>query len=104
MCTRICKAKFKQPASYEDIKPSSSSGLDKTTLQTLGTCEWIRKKKNSIVTGSSGCGKSFLSTGLSHKGTPREQLYNFYKPKSLVYVACVDAKSCHCRCDLGSNL
>ena len=67
MGARICKAKFKQPASYEDIKPLASRGLDKTTLQALGSCEWIRKKKNLIVTGSSGCGKTFLSTGLSHK-------------------------------------
>lgn len=67
MSARVCKAKFKQPASYEDIKPSSARGLDKITLQTLGGCEWIRKKKNLIVTGSSGCGKTFLSTGLSHK-------------------------------------
>ena len=64
---RVSKARFKQPASFEDLKPQPSRGLDKTLLQNLGTCDWVRKKYTLIITGPSGSGKSFLATALSNR-------------------------------------
>lgn len=67
VASRVGRARFKQPAAFEDVKPSATRGLDKTTVQNLGSCDWIRKKRNLILTGPSGCGKTFLATALSHR-------------------------------------
>lgn len=64
---RIGKAKFKQKATFEDVKVSAARGLDKLTVQNLGQGEWIRKKQNLLITGASGCGKTFLATALTHR-------------------------------------
>lgn len=64
---RLTRAKLKKTAAFEDVKISSSRGIDKSTLQILATSEWIRKKRNLIITGPSGCGKTFISTAIAHQ-------------------------------------
>lgn len=66
IAVRVGKAKFKQSAAFENLKPSASRGLDKTMLQNLGSCDWIRKKQNLLITGPAGSGKTFIGTALSH--------------------------------------
>ena len=61
---KILNAKFKHKASLEKLKISHSRGLDKSLIQTISSCDWVRKKINIIVTGPSGAGKSFLSCGI----------------------------------------
>jgi DNA replication protein DnaC len=64
---RISQARFKQSASFDTLTPNSARGLDQTLLKTLGTCDFVRKKRNILITGPSGCGKSYLATALSHQ-------------------------------------
>lgn len=66
MKLKLGNARFKNSATFDNLIVSQTRGLDKTTLQMLGTCEWVRKKKNIIVTAPSGCGKTFLATAISH--------------------------------------
>jgi DNA replication protein DnaC len=54
-------------ACMEDVDFRHPRGLDRTLLQRLATCEWIRKHQNLIVTGSTGCGKTFVVCALGHK-------------------------------------
>lgn len=67
MTKRISRARFKEQAVIENIKPSAGRGLDKTTLTTLAQCQWVRNKQNIIMTGASGVGKTYLASALSHK-------------------------------------
>jgi len=67
MATRISRAKFKEQAVVENIKPGTSRGLDKTTLTTLAQCAWVKNKQNIIMTGASGVGKTYLASALTHK-------------------------------------
>ena len=41
-------------------------GLDQTQILELGTCDWIRKHQNVIITGKTGCGKTWLAGALTH--------------------------------------
>ena len=67
MQTRIGKARFKDKGAVEDIRPSAARGLDRTLLAQLSRCEWIKDKRNILITGPSGSGKTFLATALTHK-------------------------------------
>lgn len=63
----IKQAKFRYQASLEQIDYSANRMLDKTLMLRLSTCEWIRKKQNAIITGSTGLGKSFIASALGNK-------------------------------------
>ena len=67
MATRISRARFKEQAVVENVKPGTSRGLDKTTLTTLAQSNWVRNKQNIIMTGASGVGKTYLASALAHK-------------------------------------
>jgi DNA replication protein DnaC len=54
-------------ASVEDIDFRHPRGLDRNLIRRLATCEWIRKRQNLIITGQTGCGKTFLASAFGHK-------------------------------------
>lgn len=64
---KLANAKLKQKASIENVKIGLERGLDKSTLLSLSTCEWVKKHQNLIITGATGVGKSFLASALAEK-------------------------------------
>lgn len=54
-------------ACIEDIDYRHPRGLDRNLMRRLATCEWIKKRQNIIVSGSTGCGKTFIACALGHK-------------------------------------
>jgi len=88
---RIMSAKFKHRVSLEKIKVSASRGLDKSQLQTLISCDWIKKKLNIIVTGPSGSGKSFLACAVGEKICRAELNVRYYRCQSLLSELCCSA-------------
>jgi len=67
LTTRLKKAKLRHTACFEDIDLHTPRGLDKPLMMSLGSCSWIRKGRNVIITGPTGVGKSFLACALAHK-------------------------------------
>jgi DNA replication protein DnaC len=67
LTTRLRKAKLRQHAAVEDIDYRHPRGLDKALMTKLCSCEWIRKHHNVLITGPTGCGKTFLACALAHK-------------------------------------
>lgn len=58
-------AKFKHPnANVANIDYSTPRGLDKAQMQSLTTCEWVRQGQSLLLTGATGCGKTWLSCAL----------------------------------------
>jgi len=60
------RAKFRYKASLEEITYENNR-VDKNQILRLATCEFVDKKENLIITGSTGIGKSYLASAIGHK-------------------------------------
>jgi len=63
----IKNARFRFPATIQDIDYTANRQLDKNTFQRLALLDFIRNKENIIITGATGTGKSYLSQALGHQ-------------------------------------
>jgi DNA replication protein DnaC len=62
---REAKLKSSQ-ACIEDVRYGSGRKLDKALMAQLGSCQWIRAHQNLILTGATGCGKTWLACALGN--------------------------------------
>ena len=60
-------AKFRYQASIEEISTDASRGLDKSLISELTLGDYITKGESVLVTGATGCGKSFFVSALGHQ-------------------------------------
>jgi DNA replication protein DnaC len=60
-------AKFRYQASIEELNYDPSRELDKSLITELATCQYIANGESVVVTGSTGCGKSWLISALGHQ-------------------------------------
>jgi DNA replication protein DnaC len=78
------QAGFRYRASMEEVKPDPSRGMDKTLLATLATGEYISKGESVLVTGATGCGKSFLSSALGHQACAQGYKVAYFNTQKLM--------------------
>jgi len=64
---RMKRAALRHEASVEDINFRHPRGLDRRLILSLATCQWIHIRRNCIITGSTGLGKSYLACALAQK-------------------------------------
>ena len=57
---REAKLKSSQ-ACVEDIRYGGGRKLDKSLMAQLSSCQWIRSYQNLVLTGATGCGKTWLA-------------------------------------------
>lgn len=62
----VQSAKFRYKANVEQIA-FEENRVDKNQVIRLADCEFIKRKENIIITGSTGIGKSFLASALGHQ-------------------------------------
>ncbi len=80
----IKAAKFRYPASFEQIDFSLPRDLDKNQLLRFSDCGWIERHQSILITGPTGSGKSFLAQALGHQSC----LYGYrtcYYPTSKLF-------------------
>ncbi len=68
LSARLRNAKFKfKDACIENIIHRAERGLAKTTINQLASSRWVSTHKTIILTGPTGCGKSWLACALAQK-------------------------------------
>ena len=60
-------AKLRLPATVEQIECSPTRNLTKQQLATLAEGRYLDNGENILITGATGCGKSFLACALGHQ-------------------------------------
>ena len=60
-------AKLRLPACLEQIECSVTRNLSKQQLAMLAEDSWLQQGRNILITGATGCGKSFLACALGHQ-------------------------------------
>lgn len=63
----IKNSNMKINSSLESIDYSSSRGLNKGQIASLGECTWITKGNNIIINGATGTGKTYLACALGKR-------------------------------------
>jgi DNA replication protein DnaC len=63
---RLRMARFKEQAVMEYLEISAKRGLDRKQVLYLADGIWIREKLNTIITGPTGAGKTYLACALGN--------------------------------------
>jgi hypothetical protein len=74
---RARAAKLRHGASVEDVDYQNPRGLDRALFLKLAACGWIEERRNILITGAAGLGKSWLACALGHKAC-RENISVLY--------------------------
>ena len=64
---RARTARLRQSASVEDVDYHAARGLDRAMFLKLASVDFIRERRNLLITGPCGVGKSWLACALGHK-------------------------------------
>lgn len=78
------QAAFRYKASLEEVKADPARGIDKTLLASLATGEYIAKGESVLITGATGCGKSFLSSALGHQACVQGYKVAYFNTQKLL--------------------
>lgn len=60
-------AAFRYQSSIEEIRMDPQRGIDKQLIYQLSPGDYIEKGESVLITGATGCGKSFLASALGHQ-------------------------------------
>lgn len=63
----VKNARFRYKASVEQINFDTARDLNKNHVLRLADCDFIDKKENVFITGSTGIGKSYIASALGHQ-------------------------------------
>ncbi|MDD2324367.1 MAG: IS21-like element helper ATPase IstB [Bacteroidales bacterium] len=77
-------ARFRYRASLEELLYGSSRGLDKAQITHLSTGDYIDNGQCVLITGATGCGKSFIASALGHHACSRGYKVAYYNLQKLL--------------------
>lgn len=87
-------AAFGVNACIEDIDYSPDRTVDKKTIQLLSTCAFIEQKLNVVISGKTGCGKTYLACALGTNACRHGYSVKYFRiPELLLEIQ--DAKNEH---------
>ncbi|MBX9671132.1 MAG: IS21-like element helper ATPase IstB [Candidatus Obscuribacterales bacterium] len=80
---RLKNAQLRLSACIEDIKIKPGRGLERAVITALATCDWIRDKRNILITGPTGAGKTYLACALANSACRQGYTVVYYRAPSL---------------------
>lgn len=63
----VKNARFRYKAAVEQINFETQRELNKNQVLRLADCDFIDKKENVLITGSTGVGKSYIASAIGHQ-------------------------------------
>jgi DNA replication protein DnaC len=66
LARRLKDAKLRYPATIEDIDFRSPRGIDRSLIASLAGAGWVTRGHNVLITGATGCGKSYIACALTN--------------------------------------
>ena len=78
------KALFRYKASPEELSYDAARGMDKSLICQLLTGEYIEKGESVLITGATGCGKSFLASALGHQACSQGYTVGYFSTQKLL--------------------
>jgi len=61
------QARLREKGCLADGIYGASRGVEKSTILSLSSCEWIRRGQNMLITGPTGTGKTWLACGFGNQ-------------------------------------
>jgi DNA replication protein DnaC len=83
---RARTARLRHSASVEDVDYRAARGLDRALFLKLAGCDFIRERRNLLITGPCGVGKSWLACALGHNAC-REDFSVLYHRMPRLFAA-----------------
>lgn len=80
-------ASFRYKAAIEEVKIDPARGIDKVLLAELTTGNYIRQGETILITGATGCGKSYLASALGHQACAQGYKVAYYNTQKLLLKA-----------------
>jgi DNA replication protein DnaC len=80
-------ARFRYQASIEELNMEASRGMDKALIAMLATGEYLSKGEAVLITGATGCGKSFMASALGHQACAQGYKVAYYNVLKLLRKA-----------------
>ena len=77
-------ARFRYQASIEELRLESARGLDKGLILNLATGDYLTKAESVLISGATGCGKSFLASALGHQACAQGYKVAYYNVQKLL--------------------
>ncbi len=77
-------ARFRYQASVEEIRYDVSRGVDKSLIARLATGEYLEKGESVLITGATGCGKSFIASALGHQACAQGHKVAYFNTQKLL--------------------
>lgn len=65
--TYLRLSKLRYAASLEEVSCSGERNFSREQLAMIAGCSWIDRAENILITGATGCGKSFLACAIGHQ-------------------------------------
>ncbi len=77
-------AGFRYQASIEELYTDAARGLDKELVTSLAAGHYITKGESVLITGASGCGKSFFASALGHQACAQGYKVAYFNVQKLM--------------------
>lgn len=77
-------AKFRYKASIEEIDYNPQREINQSLISELATCEYITKGDSVLITGATGCGKSYLASALGYQACAHGKSVAYFNTHKLM--------------------